>query len=96
MYVAPCTQAYMNMVKTTEMPLLEQRLADSNTQLCFLMDFVTLSPMDMKLNAQTIHWFKRMPSIFKEHRRIITEKTEQYQSALKVCVANFSFSLLFI
>lgn len=77
----------MNKVETAEMPLLEQRLADSNTQLCFLMDFVTLSPLDMKLNAKTIQWFKRMPSIFKEHRRIISEKTEQYQSALKVCAA---------
>ncbi|XP_026231920.1 dynein heavy chain 7, axonemal isoform X2 [Anabas testudineus] len=82
-------KAYMNKVETAEMPLLEQRLADSNTQLCFLMDFVTLSPLDMKLNAKTIQWFKRMPSIFKEQRRIISEKTEQYQSALKLCRERF-------
>ncbi|KAK2839527.1 hypothetical protein Q5P01_013267 [Channa striata] len=77
-------RAYMNKVETTEMPLLEQRLADSITQLCILTDFVNLSPSEIKLNAKTIQWFQRMPSIFKEHQQIITEKTEQYQSALKL------------
>ncbi|XP_044073688.1 dynein axonemal heavy chain 7 isoform X2 [Siniperca chuatsi] len=82
-------KAYMNKVEITEMPLLEQRLADSNTHLCFLMDFVTLSPLDMELNTQTIQWLKRMPSIFKEHRQIINKKTEQYQSGLKLCRDRF-------
>lgn len=84
----------MNKVETTEMPLLEQRLADSNTQLCFLMDFVTLSPLDMELNTKTIQWLERMPSIFKEHQQIISEKTEQYQSGLKVCVSTLSVKLV--
>ncbi|KAM7380824.1 hypothetical protein PAMP_004096 [Pampus punctatissimus] len=82
-------KAYMNKVETTDMPLLEQRLTDSNTQLCFLMDFVSLSPSDMELNKQTIRWLKRMPSIFKEHQQIITEKTEQYQNCLKLCLEHF-------
>ncbi|XP_067459187.1 dynein axonemal heavy chain 7 [Thunnus thynnus] len=82
-------KAYMNKVVNTEMPLLEQRLADSNTQLCFLMDFVSLSPLDMELNKKTIQWLQRMPSIFEEHQQIITEKTEQYQSGLKLCLEHF-------
>uniref|UniRef100_A0A671W0U7 Dynein axonemal heavy chain 7 n=1 Tax=Sparus aurata TaxID=8175 RepID=A0A671W0U7_SPAAU len=72
-------------VETDEMPLLEERLSDSNTQLCYLMDFVTLSPLDMELHTKTIHWLQRMPSIFKEHQQIISEKTEQYQRDLKMC-----------
>lgn len=87
MFVALSSQAYISEVQKTEMPLLEQQLADSITQLCFLMDFATLSPLDMKLNAETVLWFRRMPSIFKEHQQIITEKTKQYQNALKVCFA---------
>ncbi|TNN79438.1 Dynein heavy chain 7, axonemal [Liparis tanakae] len=75
---------FISKVKSTEMPLLEERLADSNTQLCFLMEFVTFSPLDMELNAQSFQWFERMPSIFKEHQQIITEKREQYQSGLKL------------
>ncbi|XP_074514231.1 dynein axonemal heavy chain 7 isoform X2 [Sebastes fasciatus] len=82
-------KVFMNKLETTEMPLFEQRLADSNTQLCFLMDFVTLSPSDMELNTQTFQWLKRMPSIFKEHRQIVTEKTEQYQGGLKLCRDRF-------
>ncbi|XP_049904030.1 dynein axonemal heavy chain 7 [Epinephelus moara] len=86
-------KAFMNKVQTEEMPLLEQRLAESNRQLCSLMDFVTLSPLDMELNTQTIQWFQRMPSIFKEHRQIVAEKTEQYQSGLKLCRQRFEEEL---
>ncbi|XP_069555029.1 dynein axonemal heavy chain 7 [Brachyistius frenatus] len=82
-------KTYINKVETTEMPLLEQRLADSNTELCFLMDFVTLSPMDMEHNTQTIQWLKRMPSIFREHQNIIAEKTNQYQTHLQFARERF-------
>ncbi|XP_010794082.1 dynein heavy chain 7, axonemal-like [Notothenia coriiceps] len=75
----------MYKVQTAELPLLEQRLTDSNTQLCFLMDFITLSPSDMELNTQTIQWLQRMPSIIREHRQILAEKTAQYQSGLEMC-----------
>ncbi|KAF3842869.1 hypothetical protein F7725_001718 [Dissostichus mawsoni] len=78
------TQELMEL-KTAELPLLEQRLTDSNTQLCFLMDFITLSPSDMELNTQTIQWLQRMPSIIREHRQILAEKTAQYQSGLEMC-----------
>ena len=87
-------QAFMNKVASTEMPLLEQRLSDSNAQLCFLVDFVTLSPLDMELNAQTFQWLKSMPNIFKDHRKIISQKTEQYQSSLKVCFSTLTIQPL--
>lgn len=77
------------------MPLLQQRLADSATQLCFLVEFATLSTLDMKLNTKTIQWFKRMPSIFEEHQQIVSKMTEQYQSGLKVCVFLFQCILMF-
>ncbi|CAJ1078792.1 dynein heavy chain 7%2C axonemal [Xyrichtys novacula] len=78
-------KAFMDTVETTEMPRLKQRLADSNSQLCFLIDFVTLSPLNMQLNSETNQWLKRMPSVFAENQKIITEKTEDYQSGLKLC-----------
>lgn len=84
----------MSKVETDEMPLLEERLSDSNTQLCYLMDFVTLSPLDMELHTKTIHWLQRMPSIFKEHQQIISEKTEQYQRDLKVGASTVYINLL--
>ncbi|XP_058478991.1 dynein axonemal heavy chain 7 [Solea solea] len=82
-------KTYINKVKTTEMPLLEQRLTDSITQLCFLLDYATLSPLHMRLNKQTVQWFKRMPSIFNQHQQIITEKAEQFQISLKVFREHF-------
>lgn len=74
----------MNQVKTTEMPLLEQRLADSITQFCILVDFVSLSSFDMDLNTQTFQWLNCMPSIYEKHQKIIAENTETLQEDLKV------------
>ncbi|XP_074551174.1 dynein axonemal heavy chain 7 [Halichoeres trimaculatus] len=86
-------KVFMNKVKSTEMPLLEQRIVDSNSQLIFLMNFVDLSSLEMKLNSETIQWFERMPSIFTANQKIITEKTEEYQSGLKLCRQHFEEEL---
>ncbi|XP_053734095.1 dynein axonemal heavy chain 7 isoform X1 [Synchiropus splendidus] len=76
-------KAYMNKVKTTEIPQLKNTVAETNSALCFLVDFVSLTPIQMKLNKTTIQWLRRLPAIFKDHRHIVTEKTEEYQNALK-------------
>ncbi|KAM4561096.1 dynein axonemal heavy chain 7 [Fundulus diaphanus] len=86
-------KTYIEKVLSTDMPLLEQRLADSNRQLCSLVDFVTLTPEDQELNAQTVHWFQRMPSIFEKNQQIIEEKTELYQSELKLHQERFTEEL---
>ncbi|KAK9537950.1 hypothetical protein VZT92_005520 [Zoarces viviparus] len=77
-------KAFISKVETKEMPLLVQRLSDSRAQLCSLMDFVTLAPLEMELNTETFQWQNRLPSIFEENQQIIAEKTEQYQSDLKL------------
>ena len=77
-------QAFVTKVETTEMPLLEQRLAQSNARLCFLVDYVELSTADMDLNRLTVQWYRRMPSVFQDHRLILTDKTKHYQADLKV------------
>ncbi|XP_061547478.1 dynein axonemal heavy chain 7 isoform X6 [Phycodurus eques] len=77
-------KAFVNKVKTTDLPALEQRLANSNMQLCSLIDFVSLSPADMELNRKTIQWLRRLPNIFEEHDQIVLEKTTQYQNSLKL------------
>ena len=77
-------QAFVTKVETIEMPLLEQRLAESNARLCFLVDYVELSPADMDLNRLTVQWYRRMPSVFEDHRLILMDKTRHYQADLKV------------
>ncbi|CAL8266095.1 unnamed protein product [Lota lota] len=80
---------YVTKVETIDMPLLEQRLAESNSRLCFLVDYVELSPADMNLNRLTAQWYKRMPSVFEDHRLILTEKTRHYQADLKMRCQRF-------
>ena len=74
----------MDVVQAQEMSLLEKKLSDSKTRLFFLVDYVTFSAVDMRLNRQTFQWHTRMPSILEEHRQITKQKEEQYQGGLKV------------
>ncbi|KAM9385734.1 dynein axonemal heavy chain 7 [Pholidichthys leucotaenia] len=82
-------KAYINKVETTDMPLLEQRLTDFIEQLCSLVEFVTLSPLDMELNTKAIQWFNGMPSIFNQHQKIAEDKTAEYQNILKMSREHF-------
>ncbi|CAL8240697.1 unnamed protein product [Merluccius merluccius] len=82
-------KAYVSTVEADDMPLLEQRLAESNARLCFLVDYVTLSPADITLNRVTAQWHMRMPTVFQDHQQIVAEKTEQYQAGLKLCCQHF-------
>lgn len=69
------------------MPVFQQRLSDSNKQLCFLMDSVSLPPSHMKLNAQTNQLFERLPPVFEKHKHIMSTTIEQYQSGMKRSVS---------
>uniref|UniRef100_A0A3P8WKL1 Dynein axonemal heavy chain 7 n=1 Tax=Cynoglossus semilaevis TaxID=244447 RepID=A0A3P8WKL1_CYNSE len=82
-------KAFVDQVKTSEMNLLEQRLTDSVTRLCFLVDHTALSPLHTRLNAQTIQWFRRMPSIFNEHQQIVDNKAQQFQVSLQAFREHF-------
>ncbi|KAL7866083.1 hypothetical protein SRHO_G00113300 [Serrasalmus rhombeus] len=82
-------KAYVEKVEAEEMPKLALKLMDSNTRLCFLVDYVMFSRMDMQLNRQTFQWHMRMPSVFDEHRQIIKEKTVQFQDGLKLRCERF-------
>ncbi|XP_041928965.1 dynein heavy chain 7, axonemal isoform X2 [Alosa sapidissima] len=77
-------KAYVKTVESKDIPVLESKLLESKTRLCFLVDYVTFSPLDIRLNRQPFQWQSRMPSIFEEHQKIVIEKTEQYQKGLKL------------
>lgn len=77
-------QAYIQKVETTDMVELGQRLVDSKNCLAFLIECTNFSPADIRLNNNVFQWYGRMDEIFDEHRKIIKEKTEQYQEGLKV------------
>lgn len=77
-------QAYIQKVETVDMIELGRRLVDSKNCLAFLIECTNFSPADIRLNNNLFQWYGRMDEIFDEHRKIIKEKTEQYQEGLKV------------
>ncbi|XP_026109897.1 LOW QUALITY PROTEIN: dynein heavy chain 7, axonemal-like [Carassius auratus] len=77
-------KAYVMKVEAEEMPQLEMKLQESNSRLCFLVDYVTFSLTDIQLNSKTFQCHGRMPSVFDQHRQIIQEKTNQFQNGLKL------------
>ncbi|XP_025904004.1 dynein heavy chain 7, axonemal [Nothoprocta perdicaria] len=82
-------KAYIQKVETSDMPELEQKLVDAVHCLAFLIDYVNLSPADTRLNNSVFQWYARMPDIFEEHKKIIEEKTEQFQEGLKLRCQRF-------
>ncbi|XP_069471802.1 dynein axonemal heavy chain 7 isoform X2 [Ambystoma mexicanum] len=77
-------KAYVINVEKTDMVELENKLIDAKNRLAFLVDYAVFSPSDIRLNNNTFQWHGRMEDIFEEHRKIIKEKTEQYQDGLKL------------
>ena len=67
---------------------LGHRLVDSKNCLPFLIECTNFSPADIRLNNNVFQWYGRMEEIFDEHRKIIKEKTEQYQEGLKVGIVD--------
>ncbi|XP_006878990.1 PREDICTED: dynein heavy chain 7, axonemal [Elephantulus edwardii] len=86
-------KAYIQKVETTDMIELEQRLVDSKNCLAFLIECATFSPADIRLNNNVFQWYARMGEIFEEHRKIVKEKTEQYQEGLKLRCERFQEEL---
>ncbi|XP_065736704.1 dynein axonemal heavy chain 7 [Phocoena phocoena] len=82
-------KAYIQKVETVDMIELGRRLVDSKNCLAFLIECTNFSPADIRLNNNLFQWYGRMDEIFDEHRKIIKEKTEQYQEGLKLRCERF-------
>ncbi|XP_053328214.1 dynein axonemal heavy chain 7 [Spea bombifrons] len=80
---------YIQKVESEDMLALEQKLIGAKNRLAFLVDYVTFSPADIRLNNSTFQWYNRMGNIFEEHRKITKDKTEQYQEGLKLRCERF-------
>uniref|UniRef100_A0A8B9CCN0 Dynein axonemal heavy chain 7 n=1 Tax=Anser brachyrhynchus TaxID=132585 RepID=A0A8B9CCN0_9AVES len=64
---------------TQDMIELQQKLMNAVNCVAFLIEHVSFSLADIRLNKNVFQWNARMPDIFEEHRKIIEEKTEQFQ-----------------
>ncbi|KAK2526126.1 Dnah7 [Columba guinea] len=79
----------MQKMETCDVLELNQKVVDALSCVAFLVECVDLSPADIRLNSNIFHWYARMPDIFEEHRKIIEEKTVQFQDHLKVRCEQF-------
>lgn len=77
---------YIEKVEEKDIFDLEQKMVESMNRLKFLIEHTTLTQSEMRLNAETFDWLSRMPSIFAEHKEIITQTRREAEEALKVCI----------
>ncbi|CAH0689857.1 unnamed protein product [Chilo suppressalis] len=91
----PDTAALMDLMaycKKTEDVLLdemEEKLRNVLRYIMFLGDYTTFTPLEMKANNQTFHWYARMPGIIDECKLICDQKKVEYQELLKARISKF-------
>ena len=75
---------YIEKVEEKDIFVLEQRMVDSMGRLKILIEHTTFTQSEIRLNAETFDWLTRMPSIFAEHKEIISQTRREAEEALKV------------
>lgn len=81
---------YVRVVECQTVFEMEDRLKEVMGYILFLSDFTIISAIEMKQNSLTFQWYNKMSSVLDENRRIVEEKTLEYQQSLKVCVSLLS------
>jgi hypothetical protein len=77
-------KAYVQKAENETLLELEKRLMQARYRLEFLLDHCSLAPSEIRSNNDTFSWIDRLPNIFEEHKLIASDKTLQFQEALKV------------
>ncbi|XP_072937032.1 dynein axonemal heavy chain 7 [Epargyreus clarus] len=68
---------------------MEDKLRNVMRYIMFLGDYTTFTPLEMKANNQTFHWYARLPGVIEESKVICDQKKIEYQELLKVRIAKF-------
>lgn len=77
---------YVRVVECQTVFEMEDRLKEVMSYILFLSDYTIISAIEMKQNSLTFQWYNKMASVLEENRRIVEEKTLEYQQSLKVSV----------
>lgn len=75
---------YVRTVECETVFEMEDRLKEVMCYILFLADYTIMSAIEMKQNCLTFQWYNRMASVLEENRRIVEQKTLEYQNSLKV------------
>ncbi|XP_050670474.1 dynein axonemal heavy chain 7-like [Leptidea sinapis] len=81
--------AYVKKVEDVLIDEMEDKLRNVMRYIVFLGDFTAFTPLEMKANNQTYHWYARMPGVIEESKVICDQKKIEYQELLKVRIAKF-------
>ncbi|XP_045510942.1 dynein axonemal heavy chain 7 [Colias croceus] len=81
--------AYCKKVEDILLDEMEDKLRNVLRYIIFLGDYTTFTPLEMKANNQTFHWYGRMPGVTEECKVICDQKKIEYQELLKVRIAKF-------
>ncbi|XP_045534007.1 dynein axonemal heavy chain 7 [Papilio machaon] len=81
--------AYYKKVEETMLDEMEDKLRTVMKYIIFLGDYTSFTPLEVKANNQTFHWYARMPSVIEESKAICDQKKIEYQDLLKVRIAKF-------
>jgi len=77
-------KAFIAEVQNETLFALQERLVKAKERLSFLVDFVTFSAADVRLNNSVFQWHQRMGDVFEEHKKIVHANRIQYENALKM------------
>ncbi|XP_059609452.1 dynein axonemal heavy chain 7 [Phlebotomus argentipes] len=80
---------YVQEMEENKIPEMEQKLRQNMKELLWLFDHTIFTPLEIKQNSLTFQWYLKMPSVFKEHKQIIVEKTLEYQESLRRRIETF-------
>ncbi|XP_068620866.1 dynein axonemal heavy chain 7 [Battus philenor] len=81
--------AYCKKVEEVVLEEMEDKLRNVMRYIIFLGDYTNFTPLEIKANNQTFHWYARMPGVIEECKVICDQKKIEYQELLKVRIAKF-------
>ncbi|CAH1130366.1 unnamed protein product [Ceutorhynchus assimilis] len=84
---------YVTEVETVMLYQMEDRLREVMDYMLFLSDHCIFTPVEMKQNNITFHWYLHMPKVIEEHRQMIDVKMEEFQAQLNVKIQKFQDDL---
>ncbi|XP_047987651.1 dynein axonemal heavy chain 7-like [Leguminivora glycinivorella] len=68
---------------------MEDKLRNVLRYIVFLGDYTNFTPLELKANNQTFHWYARLPGIIEESKVICEQKKVEYKALLKTRIADF-------
>ncbi|GBP05920.1 Dynein heavy chain 7, axonemal [Eumeta japonica] len=91
----PDTKALMGLIeyyKKAEHFLVEQmedKLRNILRYIMFLGNYTHFSPLEIKANSQTFHWYYHLPGIIEESKAMCEQKRSEFQELLKSRIEKF-------